>query len=196
MMEQIPELFDVADRLYNKMSLFVEKMYNFFESDKVDHTELFVSLDHYIQAILLKVAMADEKLYDVELSFIKKIVDYDDLFKSISFDDNKNLETAIAIADEELEKVPLFVKLSVYCDKKVDSLCQVIKPTYCQVIYDNLRRISNYLKYVDGFVLGVEDKVGKDVLKTIIEYYKKKYVKYAPERRKDYKGEVKNDKSN
>ena len=147
MMEQIPELFDVADRLYNKMSLFVEKMYNFFESDKVDHTELFVSLDHYIQAILLKVAMADEKLYVVE--------------------------------------VPLFVKLSVYCDKKVDSLCQVIKPTYCQVIYDNLRRISNYLKYVDGFVLGVEDKVGKDVLKTIIEYYKKKYVKYAPERRKD-----------
>ena len=61
----------------------------------------------------------------------------------------------------------------------------MIKPTYCQVIYDNLRRISNYLKYVDGFVLGVEDKVGKDVLKTIIEYYKKKYVKYAPERRKD-----------
>ena len=185
MMEQIPELFDVADRLYNKMSLFVEKMYNFFESDKVDHTELFVSLDHYIQAILLKVAMADEKLYDVELSFIKKIVDYDDLFKSISFDDNKSLETAIAIADKELEKVPLFVKLSVYCDKKVDSLCQVIKPTCCQVIYDNLRRISNYLKYVDGFVLEVEDKVGKDVLKTIIEYYKKKYVKYAPERRKD-----------
>ena len=68
---------------------------------------------------------------------------------------------------------------------KEDELMMVISPTYCQKIFDYLKRVANYLKFVDGNVLESEDKTAKLVLSSVVAYYKKKYVKYAPSRKKD-----------
>ena len=86
---------------------------------------------------------------------IKKIVEIDDMFKDDSLlrlgsltDEQK--KSYLDKCDSVLSAVPEFVKLSVLADKKVDSLCQVITPTHCQKIYDYLRRIANYLKFIDA----------------------------------------------
>ena len=67
--------------------------------------------------------------------------------------------------------------------KVLDSELKVLNPTYSQKTYDFLRRLPNYLKYVDGCVDIQEDKELKESLKTIIKYYKSKYVTYAPRRK-------------
>ena len=83
-----------------------------------------------------------------------------------------------------LNVVPEFVKLSVLCDKKSDEMLIVLSPTHCQKVFDYLKRIACYLKFIDGNVEIVEDKISKMVLTSVVDYYKKKYVKYAPNRKK------------
>ena len=162
-----------------------------FMGDEYDKPkeEVIKELDHFIQAILFRVALADDNLLDIELNFIKDIVDKDDMFKNNQITHLRNLsedkkKEYITQCDEVLKIVPEFVKLSVLCDKKVDGMLEVINPTYCQKTFDYLKRIANYLKFVDGSVVEEEDKVAKLVLGSVITYYKKKYVKYAPSRKK------------
>lgn len=188
-METIPQIYDIAKSLYDKLNHFVLKMIQFAEKKDLEEKDVYIDMDHFIQAILFKVALADDVLVDVELEFVKKIAKYDDLFKdyalvNLSLLSSNERNKLSKICDEVLEKVPLFVELSVICDKKVDSLTEVISPTYCQEIYDYLRRIANYLKFIDGSVKVSEDKTSKMVLQSVVTYYKKHYVKYAPERKK------------
>ncbi len=188
-MDTIPQLYDIAKGLYDKLSCFTMKMIKFAEKEKVDENEIFSELDHFIQAILFKVALADNVLVDVELGFVKKISEYDDLFKNytltslstLTLEEKSKLSN---LCDDVLKKVPFFVELSVICDKKVDKLVEVISPTYCQKIYDYLRRLANYLKFIDGNVKVIEDKTSKAVLQSVVTYYKKNYVTYAPKRKK------------
>lgn len=188
-MESIPQLYDVAKKLYDKLDRFVLKMIKFIDLEEVETFDVCCQMDHFIQAILFSVALADDVLADVELGFVKKIVKYDDLFKDYSLLSMKELsqekkQELLMVCDNVLAMIPQFVELSVLCDKKVDSLTEVISPTYCQIIYDYLRRIANYLKFIDGSVKVSEDKVSKKVLQNVVTYYKKNYVKYAPERKK------------
>lgn len=189
-MAEIPQIYDIAKTLYDKLINYTKKLYDFMGDEyNVPENELICELDHFFQAILFRVAVSDNNLSDIELDFIKKIVEIDDMFK----DDNllrlgsltdEQKKSYLDKCDSVLSVVPEFVKLSVLADKKVDSLCQVITPTHCQKIYDYLRRIANYLKYIDGNVGEIEDKTSKAVLKTVVAYYKKHYVKYAPSRKK------------
>ena len=189
-MQNIPQIYDIAKTLYNKLITYTNKMYEFIGDDyKVSKEELFFELDHFVQAILFKVALADDRLLDVELNFIKDIVDTDDMFKNVEVTYLKALndeqkQMIIEKCNEVLNVVPEFVKLSVLCDKKTDDMMIIISPTYCQKVFDYLKRIACYLKFIDGNVEEVEDKMSKLVLTSVVTYYKKKYVKYAPSRKK------------
>lgn len=190
-MQNIPQIYDIAKTLYNKLINYTDKMYNFIgEEYKIAKHDLIYELDHFIQAILFRVALADNRLLDIELSFIKDIVEIDDMFKDEEIQ-NLNMLTKeqkdfyTNKCNEVLSVVPEVVKLSVLCDKKTDELMMVVSPTYCQKIFDYLKRVANYLKFIDGNVLESEDKTAKLVLSSVVTYYKKKYVKYAPSRKKD-----------
>ena len=189
-MADIPQIYDIAKTLYNKLIKYTGKMYDFIGDEyDVPKEQLICELDHFVQAILFRVAVSDDKLSNIELEFIKEIVEMDDMFKDnqlLPLDQltDEQKQVCLEKCNNVLAIVPEFVKLSVLCDKKVDALCQVITPTYCQKIYDYLRRIANYLKFIDGNVGEVEDKTSKAVLKTVVAYYKKHYVKYAPSRKK------------
>lgn len=189
-MEKIPQIYDLAKHLYDKIVKLNKDMISFIGDDfVVDSEELFIEMDHYLQAILFMVALADDRLVDIELSFIDDIADYEDLFEKdklssmcqMSEEQKKDYAT---ICEKVLSSVPMFVQLSVACDKKVDSMCQIIKPTYCQRVFDYLKRLSTYLKFIDGNVKDIEDKVSKKVLTSVVTYYKKHYVMYAPNRKK------------
>lgn len=190
-MEKIPQIYEIAKKLYDKMVSFVDKMINFVgEEYIIDRRKTLVEMDHFIQAILFKVALADDRLIDIELSFIDDIADYEDLFEKDKLSSMSQMSKEVKKeyelkCDKVLDNVPEFVKLSVACDKKVDAMCKVIKPTYCQKIYDYLRRLSTYLKFIDGNVIEAEDKISKKVLSCVVSYYKKQYVKYAPSRKKE-----------
>ncbi len=190
-MQNIPQIYDVAKTLYNKLIKYTNKMFEFMGDEyQVSKTVVIKELDHFIQAILFKVALADDRLLGIELNFIKEIVEIDDMFKGqdiSKLDSFNELEknTALKMCDEVLNVVPEFVKLSVLCDKKADSMLLVMSPTYCQKIFDYLKRVANYLKFIDGNVIENEDKTAKLVLSKVVEYYKKKYVKYAPSRKKE-----------
>ena len=157
-MEKIPQIYDIAKNLYNKVIKFINKMIEFAGDDfKGDKQKMFIEMDHYLQAILFMVALADDRLVDIELSFIDDLADYEDLFEKdklssmCQMSDEQKKDYA-KICENVLSTVPEFVKLSVLCDKKVDSMCEVISPTYCQKIFDYLKRMSTYLKFVDGTV--------------------------------------------
>ena len=82
-MQNIPQIYDIAKTLYNKLIKYTNKMYEFIgEEYKVSKEDLFYELDHFVQAILFRVALADDRLLDVELNFVKDIVDTDDMFKN------------------------------------------------------------------------------------------------------------------
>ena len=189
-MQNIPQIYDIAKTLYNKLIKYTNKMYEYIGDEyKVSKDELFFELDHFVQAILFRVALADNRLLDIELNFVKDIVDTDDMFKNEEKTNLKELngdkkKLLIEKCDEVLNKVPEFVKLSVLCDKKADSMMIVMKPTHCQKVFDYLKRIACYLKFIDGNVENVEDKISKLVLTSVVAYYKSKYVKYAPSRKK------------
>ena len=189
-MQNIPQIYDIAKTLYNKLIKYTNKMYEFIgEEYNVSKEELFIELDHFVQAILFRVALADDRLLDIELKFIKDIVDTDDMFKDqeITYLKELNEEQKQLFIDEcnkVLNVVPEFVKLSVLCDKKSDEMLIVLSPTHCQKVFDYLKRIACYLKFIDGNVEIVEDKISKMVLTSVVDYYKKKYVKYAPNRKK------------
>lgn len=189
-MQSIPQIYDIAKTLYNKLIKYTDKMFDFIGDEyKIPKDEVIRELDHFVQAILFRVALADDRLLDIELNFIKDIVEKDDMFKNneiaylrdLSEDEKKKY---INQCNEVLSVVPEFVKLSVLCDKKTDAMMMVIRPTYCQKIFDYLKRVANYLKFIDGNVLESEDKTAKLVLSSVVAYYKKKYVKYAPNRKK------------
>ena len=147
-MQNIPQIYDIAKTLYNKLIKYTNKMYEFIGDDyKVTKEELFYELDHFVQAILFKVALADDRLLDVELNFIKDIVDTDDMFKNVEVTYLKALndeqkQMIIEKCNEVLNVVPEFVKLSVLCDKKTDDMMIIISPTYCQKVFDYLKRIA------------------------------------------------------
>lgn len=189
-MQNIPQIYDIAKKLYDKIIKFTNKMFDFMGDEyNVPKEQVISELDHFIQAILFRVALADDNLLDIELNFIKDIVEKDDMFKDNQIIHLKNLSEEkkneyINQCNEVLSKVPEFVKLSVLCDKKTDSMLEVISPTYCQKAFDYLKRLANYLKFIDGYVAEEEDKTAKLVLGSVITYYKKKYVKYAPSRKK------------
>ena len=190
-MQNIPQIYDLAKTLYDKLINYTNAMFEFIGDEyKVSKDEVIVELDHFVQAILFRVALSDDKLLGIELSFIKSIVEKDDMFKNqnISYLENLTLEekeNGIKKCNEVLNEVPEFVKLSVLCDKKADSMLVVMKPTHCQKIFDYLKRIANYLKFIDGNVIEEEDKTAKLVLSSVVAYYKKKYVKYAPSRKEE-----------
>lgn len=189
-MENIPQIYDIAKTLYDKLIKFTMKMYNFIGSEyDVSQKNLVIGVDHFVQAILFRVALADDVLKDIELQFIKAIVEEDDFFKDLHTQHLNELSADEKVyyinkCNEILAVVPEFVKLSVLCDKKVDLMCEVISPTYCQKVYDYLKRIANYLTFIDGRAQEVEDKTHKIVLDSVVKYYKKHYVKYAPNRKK------------
>lgn len=189
-MQNIPQIYDVAKTLYNKLINYTNKMYDFIGDEyKVSKEELFLELDHFVQAILFRVALADDLLLDIELNFIKDIVDTDDMFKNeenayLKELNDEQKQQYIEKCNEVLKKVPEFVKLSVLCDKKTDSMLIVMELTHCQKVFDYLKRIACYLKFIDGNVEVVEDKISKSVLTSVVAYYKSKYVKYAPSRKK------------
>lgn len=189
-MQNIPQIYDIAKTLYNKLIKYTDKMLEFMGDEYTVSKEVVIKeLDHFIQAILFRVALADNRLLDIELNFIKDIVEKDDMFKNNEISHLRELSDEkkkeyIAQCNEVLSTVPEFVKLSVLCDKKTDAMMMVISPTYCQKIFDYLKRVANYLKFIDGNVLEAEDKTAKLVLSSVVTYYKKKYVKYAPSRKK------------
>lgn len=189
-MQNIPQIYDIAKTLYTKLINFTNKMYDFIGDDyDKSKEELLFELDHFVQAILFRVALADDRLLDIELNFIKDIVDTDDMFKDEEITYLKELNEEqktffIKKCNDVLNVVPEFVKLSVLCDKKTDEMLLVIDPTYCQKVFDYLKRIACYLKFIDGSVEEVEDKIAESVLSSVVAYYKKKYVKYAPSRKK------------
>ena len=83
-MEKIPQIYDVAKTLYDKLIKFTKKMYNFIGDDyEMSEEELIIEVDHFVQAILFRVALADDVLKDIELQFIKAIVEKDDLFSEL-----------------------------------------------------------------------------------------------------------------
>ena len=189
-MQSIPQIYDIAKNLYDKVIKFTNKMFEFMGDEyNVSKEQVLGELDHFIQAILFRVALADDNLLDIELNFIKDIVEKDDMFKDNEITHLRNLSDEkkkeyINQCNEVLNVVPEFVKLSVLCDKKTDAMLEVISPTYSQKAFDYLKRLANYLKFIDGYVAEEEDKTEKLVLGSVITYYKKKYVKYAPSRKK------------
>lgn len=189
-MEKFPNLYDIAERLYEKLELLINSMIKeaSLVSEDFDKKEVMIGLDHYIQAILVNVSIADKKLDEYEISYFKKIAKYDDLLKDFVLQDNvltKDLEMKLKkISDDILEVIPSFIELSVICDKRRESLCSNLNPTYCQQIYDYLIRIANYLKFVDGEVVSSEDKTARESIKYVRAYYLKKYVTFAPKRKK------------
>lgn len=189
-MQSIPQIYDLAKSLYDKLIKYTNEMFDFMGDEyKVSKDEVIKELDHFVQAILFRVALSDNRLLGIELNFIKDIVEKDDMFKNQNISYLENLtdeekEKGINKCNEVLNVVPEFVKLSVLCDKKADSMLMIMKPTHCQKIFDYLKRVSNYLKFIDGNVIEEEDKTAKEVLKSVVSYYKKNYVKYAPSRKK------------
>ena len=81
-MQNIPQIYDLAKTLYTKLINYTNKMYEFIGKDyDVAKDEVIKELDHFVQAILFRVAVADDRLLGIELSFIKDIVEKDDMFK-------------------------------------------------------------------------------------------------------------------
>lgn len=192
-MEKFPGIYEVANRLYIKMSSLIETMYKEvkdFEMEEVTITkeEVMVELDHYIQALLLRVAIADNMLDDIEISFVKRIAKHDDAFKEYEDIESGSITSSLKLelsnkCDEIIKVIPYFVKMSVMIDKYLDSRAISQKLTHSQVIYDNLIRIANYLKFVDGNLLPVEDKTSREVMKEVRKYYLSSYVKFARARK-------------
>ena len=97
-MQNIPQIYDIAKTLYNKLIKYTDKMYEFIgEEYKVSKHDLIYELDHFIQAILFRVALADDRLLDIELNFIEDIVEKDDMFKN---------EDIIKVEEDNVEKLP------------------------------------------------------------------------------------------
>ena len=62
-MQNIPQIYDIAKTLYNKLIKYTDKMYEFIgEEYNVSKEDLFIELDHFVQAILFRVALADDRL--------------------------------------------------------------------------------------------------------------------------------------
>mgnify|MGYP003294075522 CR=1 FL=1 len=61
-----------------KLIKFTKKMYIFIGDDyKVSEDEVIVEVDHFVQAILFRVALADDVLKDIESRFNIRIEDDD-----------------------------------------------------------------------------------------------------------------------
>lgn len=177
-MEIISELNELGKRLYSKFKTEIEKMHsytNYGESIEL----VYKDFDNYLEAILIKVALADNKFENIEKEFVCEL--FPDCI--LSNKNEINLELLSKEVDKKLEIVPKFVELSVIADKKIDSELKTMNPTYSQITYDFLRRLPNYLKYVDGNVVIEEDLTLRDSLKAIVKFYKSKYVTYAPKRK-------------
>ncbi len=173
--DNYPEMYQLGNNLYLKYLDNLNMMYD-LAKDKIDFSkaELIKGLNQYLEALLIKIMVADQKLQNIEFDFINYI-----LGTNI-----KNIES-MTIYEDILNKIPLFVKLSVLSDKKMDEMLKVIEPTFCQMTYDFLRRLPTYLKFVDGHVPVAEDEIGKMALSPIVIYFKKNYVRYAPKRKED-----------
>lgn len=177
-MEIISELNDLGKKLYLRFIDNIKKMHEYVNYE-VPFEKVKKDFDLFIEAILIDVSLADDKLELMEISFIEE------LFPKCVILDSKRIDKELLLKEVKdlLNQVPEFVKLSVCADKKADSELVVNNPTYSQITYDFLRRLPNYIKFVDGFVDVKEDKALKSSLQSIIKYYKSKYVTYAPRRK-------------
>jgi hypothetical protein len=187
-MENIPQIYDIASNFYLKIQNNVKNMHFALEENKSilkPLEETLKEFDDYIESLLLVVSYADLKVLNIEIDFIKNITMNKSLFFEFDLKNQQDLQEALNISKAILNRVPTFVKNAVVLDKANDAVAKVISPTNCQIIYDNLKRIANYLKYVDGNVAVSEDKMVKEALGTVITYFKNKYVKYAPSRKKE-----------
>lgn len=186
MEKEIPQIIDVAKKTYDS---FVERLTNLYNdyskliSFNFSLIETLESIDETMQSILLKVAVADKKIVNSEINFIFRVQKFKDLFSNVDFKNSLSVLEANAIANKILDKVPTFALLTVLVDKYNDDHAIIISPTNCQYTYDFLKRLPNYIKFVDGEVVTVEDKTAKDALDNITNYYKKNYVKFAPSRK-------------
>ena len=73
-MAEIPQIYNIAKTLYDKLINYTKKLYEFMGDEyNVPENELICELDHFFQAILFRVAVSDNDLSDIELDFIKKI---------------------------------------------------------------------------------------------------------------------------
>lgn len=182
-MNTIPQLFNIASDLYNKLARLVNEMYDLC-GDKASKSrqDILHEFNGFIQAILIKVAVADEKFLLEEYTFVKDLVGAGNFIEeeNLQYED---LDKLVARSNEFLKRVPEFIKLSVLADKTINEKLIIKNPTYCQIVYDNLKRIANYLKFYDCDLDEREDIIDNTVLKEIISYYKKNYVTYARRRK-------------
>lgn len=186
-----PELTIIAEKKYDKQYDYLKLMYEYAGSKLgVSLDEVLNDFDTYVQAILFIVAESDKKLDTLEVSFIKDVVYNDILFKNYSVNDlcgcnSESLKLIIDKCYSIVKTVPYFVKLSVLYDKKIDEELKVISPTCCQINYDFIKRVPNYIKFIDGEVAPIEDIIANDLLSEVKKYYKRRYMKYSVERGKD-----------
>lgn len=186
-----PELTIIAEKKYDKHYEYLKDMYEYAGSKLgVTLDEVLLDFDRFVQAILFIVAESDSKLDTLEVTFIKEVVYNDILFKDYSVADlcgltGNALKNLLDKCNEIIKIVPHFVKLSVLYDKKIDEELRVISPTCCQINYDFIKRLPNYIKFIDGEVAPIEDIAANDLLSEVKKYYKKRYMKYSVERGKD-----------
>lgn len=190
-MEKIPEIYDIADELYTKMLDLIVTMHENVEEvehNKYSLEETLIEYDHFVQSVLFIVAASDKFLYDVELSFITDIVKHDNLFKNepiIKHSDYEaeELKRLHEICFDKVKNVPYFVKLAVMNDRICDQNLIIKNPTYSEMVYDWLKRLSTYLQFVDGYVVNVENSSMKKSLNNVLEYFREKRVTYARKRK-------------
>ena len=175
-MNDIKETYQLGMNLYQRFSTKIDEMYQKVGNKLgISYEELIEEMNQYLISLSLVVSQADKMIKESELEFINYV------FKTNFNVDNIDLNNHLSI----INKIPSFVKLSVYTDKAYDAELKVIKPTYCQTTYDFLLRFPTYLKFSDGHVPEEEDITLKKSLNVIVDYYKKNYVRYARQRKED-----------
>lgn len=189
-MNENKQMIKVADDLYDNLAMKVKEMYivvgNELE-DKASYEEVITEYDQYMQNLLFLMAIADNNFVDNELSFLQNVYWIKTSFESF-FIENYNLlsdELKIKIKKqliEYLNNIPAFIKLSVLMDKHCDNLAIINKPTYCQIVFDNLLRLPIYLEFIDDNVVIEESEMEKVIMAPIRAYYESKHVKFARNR--------------
>ena len=183
-MENIPEIYDVARSLFIKLKDVTLKTIE-ITGYKEYQENILNEFNNFVEAILYKVAVSDNKFKDIELHFVENITGRPSILagynkekiSDLSSDQTKLLCDKI---DSILSAVPSFVKIAVAADKKIEEYGRVLKPSYTQIVYDRLKRLASYIKLVDGQIVGEEDKASKECLVNVVNYFKSKRISYAP----------------
>lgn len=179
-MINITENFEKIKSLYNKL---VDNMINSYNimgkntSFKMEKREFIVSIDNYIQVVIIKTIMSERTITTEELSLVRSLVRYSDFLADLKFTKGAQLKlSTINQLNANIENYlnyPLeFAKLAIIIDKELEQVPINHEPTLSSYLYSCLVYLIKLVKE------DIEEVGVRSILDSIISIFIENHISY------------------